>query len=105
MNGCYDDGSRSNLSMQSSLVQRLNQVLTERDVGGNSELVENDKNGYLVPPGDHLEMAAAIGKLLDEPTIATRMGAYSKKKVQDMFSLDDYIHKMERYYESLLSAK
>ena len=37
MNDCYDDGDRSNLSMQSSLVQRLNQVLTERDVGGNSE--------------------------------------------------------------------
>ena len=37
VNGCYDDGNRSNLSMQSSLVQRLNQVLTERDVGGNSE--------------------------------------------------------------------
>ena len=37
VNDCYDDGDRSNLSMQSCLVQRLNQVLTERDVGGNSE--------------------------------------------------------------------
>ena len=37
MNNCYDDGNRSQSSMQSPLVQRLNQVLTERDVGGNSE--------------------------------------------------------------------
>ena len=38
VNNCYDDGNRSQSSMQSPLVQRLNQVLTEREVGDNSEL-------------------------------------------------------------------
>jgi 1,2-diacylglycerol 3-alpha-glucosyltransferase len=41
------------------------------------ELVENNKNGYLVPPDDPSAFASAIQKILDHPELAARFGQAS----------------------------
>ena len=71
------------------------------DVGGNGELVENTKNGYLVPRGDYNQMAVALGKVLDDPARAKRMGDESREKAERMFRLEKFVQRVEAYYTEL----
>jgi len=45
------------------------------------ELVEDGKNGFLVPPGDSQALAKAISKLIVNPDLIEKMGAAGRKKV------------------------
>lgn len=55
-------------------------------VGGTPELVVHGETGLLVPPGDLDALAAALGSLLDDPTLAARMGEAGRERVLTRFS-------------------
>jgi glycosyltransferase involved in cell wall biosynthesis len=42
--------------------------------------------GLLVPPGDPQALAAAIGRILDDPALGERMGAAGRARVMDRFT-------------------
>jgi len=67
-------------------------------VGGNPEVIQHGKTGYLVPPGDPQSMAAALLKLLTEPDLRREMGVNGKARVETEFS----VNRMVRRYEDLL---
>ena len=67
-------------------------------VGGNPELVEDGKTGYLVPPGDVDSMAAALGRLLTDRDLARRMGECGRARVEREFG----VPKMVDHYEDIL---
>ncbi len=71
-------------------------------VGGNVELVENNVNGYLTSPNNHYEMASAILKIIENPTMAQRMGTESLNRANFTFNLDKYIQDTETYYKNLV---
>jgi glycosyltransferase involved in cell wall biosynthesis len=48
-------------------------------VGGIPALVEHDVNGLLVPPGDADALAAAITRVLTEPSTAARLSAAARR--------------------------
>ncbi len=75
------------------------------DVGGNPELVEDGRNGFLVPASDHAAMAKAILRILDSPELMKKMGKESFKKARDMFGLDGYIRRTEEYYLRLAGQR
>jgi len=66
-------------------------------VDGLSEVVEDGRTGYLVPPGDSTIMAERITDLLSHPTKAAAMGEAGRRRVMRHFS-------MERFAESMLSV-
>jgi len=72
------------------------------DVGGNNELVEENKNGYLVLPNEPKQMARALLKLLENKSLANSMGKESKKRSKENFSLKTFIQHMQKYYVGLL---
>ena len=45
------------------------------EVGGLAEVVEHEGTGLLVPPQDPRAMAAAIGRLIEDPELCGRLGA------------------------------
>jgi glycosyltransferase involved in cell wall biosynthesis len=47
-------------------------------IAGVRGLVRNGENGFLVPPDDPTAMARALGRLLDEPALADRLGAAAR---------------------------
>jgi len=56
-------------------------------VGGNPELIRHGFNGILVDPNDSKELSTAIQYLLDNPTIANKMGKAGRDLVKEKFSM------------------
>jgi glycosyltransferase involved in cell wall biosynthesis len=57
-------------------------------VGGVPELVEDDITGLLVPAGDPGRLAAALDRLLADPSLRRRLGAAGRERVRARFDLD-----------------
>jgi 1,2-diacylglycerol 3-alpha-glucosyltransferase len=63
------------------------------------ELVENNTNGYLVPPGDPSAFASAIQKILDRPELAARFGEASLE-IGRRHAEEHTFHAYERLYRA-----
>ncbi|NIS15832.1 MAG: glycosyltransferase, partial [Aliifodinibius sp.] len=72
------------------------------DVGGLPELVENGRNGFLVPPRDPERLADALINLLGNERLRLDMGRTSRKIAEDMFSIDRMISKYQDLYQECL---
>jgi L-malate glycosyltransferase len=71
-------------------------------VGGNPELVEHGRTGFLVPVENSEEIANAICRLLDQPEMAYAFGERARMRVVDEFAIDRMLSKTEALYLRLL---
>jgi glycosyltransferase involved in cell wall biosynthesis len=55
------------------------------DVGGIPEAVQHGVNGLLVPSGDADALSDSLGRLIDNPDLARRLGAAARQRVLDDF--------------------
>jgi len=67
-------------------------------VGGNPDLIEDGVDGLLVPPGDHVELAAAIGRLLGDRELARRLGAAARERRRREFTIEAMCRRLEALY-------
>jgi len=74
-------------------------------VGGNPELVEDGRTGFLVPVENADEIAGAIGRLLDQPDMARAFGARARRRVTDEFAMDEMLSRTEALYMRLLERR
>ncbi|MBU0970836.1 MAG: glycosyltransferase [Proteobacteria bacterium] len=72
------------------------------DVGGNPELIENQKTGWVVPSNDPDSFRAAVTEAVNTPEKCKTMGRAAKKKFETHFSFNTMIHAYENVYETLL---
>jgi glycosyltransferase involved in cell wall biosynthesis len=71
-------------------------------VGGNSEIIINDVNGYLVPPRSPREMADVILRLLADSALRERIGRAARETIVNRFSWDKIADNVQRCYDSLI---
>jgi glycosyltransferase involved in cell wall biosynthesis len=71
-------------------------------VGGNIDLIDDGIHGLLVPPRDPDRLAAAITALLDDPALAWRLGAAARRRVEDGYSRQAMVRRVENFYERLM---
>ncbi len=71
-------------------------------VGGNVEIVQDGKNGLLVPPSNPAALALAITELLKDKEKARKMGLEGKLLVEENFSIDINVRKIEKLYIQIL---
>lgn len=74
-------------------------------VGALPELVEDGKNGRLVPPRDAAALAEAIGSLLRDPESRRRMGAEARRGVENRFSVSRWGEETEAVYARALDRR
>ncbi len=75
------------------------------DVGGNAEVVADRQTGFLVPPEDPEQMAAAIVKLLQAPEMGREMGAAGRRLVGQQYSVDLMVRRLQDLYDVLLARR
>jgi glycosyltransferase involved in cell wall biosynthesis len=103
----------SDLFVLPTLIDALPTVLIETlaaekpivasNVGGIPEIVENEVNGLLVPPGEPLKLAEACIKILENKDLAREFTLAGREKVQQQFDVQVQIGKLIKIYDGLLS--
>jgi glycosyltransferase involved in cell wall biosynthesis len=71
-------------------------------VGGLAEVIEDGKQGLLVPPGDIASLSEGIVRLLSDPELRARMGEAGRARAQ-VFDIRRSVARMETVYGDLLS--
>jgi glycosyltransferase involved in cell wall biosynthesis len=69
--------------------------------GGITDIVRDDENGLLVPPGDPHALARAIVRLESDPVAARRLGSEGRADVQRRFSWDAILDRLVELYRSV----
>jgi glycosyltransferase involved in cell wall biosynthesis len=69
------------------------------NVGGPPELVRDDRDGYLLPPGQPAAWAHAARKILESPDRARQMGRSGRARIAEMFGVDVQAAATREVYE------
>ncbi len=93
------------LSLSICEAMALGKPVVATDVGGNRELVEEGKTGFLVSPGNPEALSEAIIRLIRDPDIAQSMGQRGKEKIAKQLSLERYLDEYQSLYEETLMRK
>lgn len=73
------------------------------DVGALGELILNDHTGFLVPVGDIPAFVAALNRLIDNPSLRSKMGKAGQTRVRRLFSMELMARRHNENYERLLN--
>jgi len=73
-------------------------------VGGIPEIIEDGRDGLLVPPGDPTALAAAIQELIDDPVRAQALAAKARRTAFERFSAEAMAAAYMELYEQLVSV-
>lgn len=74
------------------------------DVGGNPELIEHGRNGYVVPVGDVAQLASRLAELLRSPALREQFGRHSEARAGRLFAAAETCRAHEDLYLSLARA-
>jgi sugar transferase (PEP-CTERM/EpsH1 system associated) len=74
-------------------------------VGGNADLVQQDRTGLLVPPADEQAMAAAILSLAGHEQMTAAMGRAGRARVEADFSLTAMVSRYQAIYAQELRGR
>jgi glycosyltransferase involved in cell wall biosynthesis len=72
--------------------------------GGPLEIVEPESTGLLARPGDDVEMAAVLRRLLRDPALRASMGEAGRRRAHEHFSLESFARNMQGEYDEVLSG-
>jgi phosphatidylinositol alpha-mannosyltransferase len=70
-------------------------------IPGYDQVLEDGETGLLVPPGDAAALAAAVGRVLDDPALAGRLAAAARRRVE-RYDWAVVAGRLEEIYRSVL---
>jgi glycosyltransferase involved in cell wall biosynthesis len=79
--------------------------LVVTDVGGNRELVDPGRTGYLLPTGDAEGIAARIVELLRDPDLRRTMGEAGRERVRERYTADRMVEHTVDIYMKILKVR
>lgn len=86
-----------------ALYMRKSVVAT--DVGGNAEVIFNNKTGILVPPAEHGVIAQAVLRLIKDKELSVKLGENGRKLIEEKYLLKAMMANTSALYEELISLK
>lgn len=75
------------------------------DVGMLPDIVRTGKNGFLYPPGDAQALAAALGRLVENPELRQEMGGQARRFVEESRSETDMLASVEAVYRGVVAQR
>lgn len=71
-------------------------------VGGIPEVVDDGRNGLLVPSAEPADLARAVESLIADPARRAQLGAAAREKAQTVFSTERIVARYESFYRQVL---
>ena len=81
-------GRRDGIPVALMEAMALGRPVVASAVSGIPELVEHERSGLLVPPGDAVALADALARLAADPSLRRRLGAAARRRVAEAFDVD-----------------
>ena len=69
--------------------------------GGIPEIVDDGVNGFLVEPRNPKQIAERVVEILQNPSLAQRMGTQARTKIEGQHNLQDHIGQIKDVYDTL----
>jgi glycosyltransferase involved in cell wall biosynthesis len=95
---CSDSEGLSNALME---YMATGLPLVATDIGGNPELVQNGRTGFLVEPNNAEQLAGGILRLVEDRDLAKKMGKAGREALGKKFSVKKMLDETREMYESL----
>ncbi len=91
-------------SLSNSLMEYMAMGLptVASDVGGNRELISDDKIGFIYPPDDTTTFVRYVSTLLEKPNLREQVGRAAREYAANRFSYRTMIEQHEKLYASLV---
>ncbi|WP_135081551.1 glycosyltransferase [Terasakiella sp. SH-1] len=99
---CSHEEGFSNAVLE-AMASGLPMVVT--NVGGNPDVVENNKNGYIVPAKNPAELAQALLRISKDSNKMKEMGLRGQELIKEKFSIETCVAQYEELYQSMLNNK
>lgn len=80
----------------------MEKPLVTSDIGWAKEVMIDGETGFTVYPKNHEEFAEKILQLLNDPSIAIKMGKAARKRVIEKFSTDVVVEQNIKFYRSII---
>ncbi len=74
-------------------------------VGGNPEVVEEGRSGFIVDSGDFKLAAQRLLTLLEDPKKSQQMGEWGRQIIESNFTAQAMVNDLARLYDGLLASK
>ncbi|MFO8052730.1 MAG: glycosyltransferase [Candidatus Omnitrophota bacterium] len=74
-------------------------------VGGFQEIIEDKKDGLLVPPANPDSLSEAILKLLNNPDLSEEIAIKARTKVEAHYTMDKTLNSLEEIYKKTVKEK
>lgn len=75
------------------------------DVPGHRDVVRDGETGLLVPPADQRALAAAVGRLIDDPGLRRRMGEAGRRRVSAEFGIRAMVEATAAIYRAAAASR
>jgi glycosyltransferase involved in cell wall biosynthesis len=73
-------------------------------VGQLPDVIQEGRNGLLVPPGDVPATAAAMQRLLDEPNLRSQLGRQARQDAVEKHSWEHYLSRLEQIFAAVIAG-
>ena len=73
------------------------------EIGGITDIVQHDRTGLLVPPGDEAALAKALLRLLLDPALSRTLGEAGRQRLHDAFNWERIVDRWEQVYTRVLT--
>jgi glycosyltransferase involved in cell wall biosynthesis len=71
-------------------------------VGQLTEVVQDGRNGLLIPPGDVPAMTAALQRLIGSPALRSQLGQQAREDAVRKHSWEHYLSRLERVFAAVI---
>lgn len=83
--------------------QAAGKPVVSTNVGGVADVVRDRQSGFIIPPGDPEQFAAALKQLAETPEQRLAFGLAGISHISDTYSYRRLVRDMSAYYETLLA--
>jgi glycosyltransferase involved in cell wall biosynthesis len=80
----------------------LGKPVVASKVGGLREIIEDGENGFLVEPGNSMEIAEKLSILLKDKELRTKFGKSAREKVFSEYLIQDKILRLEQIWAEMV---
>ncbi|MFX0195390.1 MAG: glycosyltransferase family 4 protein [Candidatus Hodarchaeota archaeon] len=75
------------------------------NVGGITDIIQNKKNGILIPPNDPYKLAEVLNRLLQNEQMRKKLGYSGRDSCQDKYNWDSICSSIMKIYKIILSSR